>query len=202
MSNKKEKKIKKSKPEPVQNGKNDEIDSDLEVDGDNRNYASESESDHETPQDKRLRLAKKYLEEIELEEKARAADNQVDENVSQRLNEDYLDSIGKLRRHVADNYTGYDATGIRVIKHKLQKLPITCVCLSHDDKYLFTGTKNSIIVKWDLTEKKSAGHFDCTKTRAGNAVGKPQILSLALSSDFKFLVIFELYFNKIKQTNN
>lgn len=140
------------------------------------------------------------MEEIEKEEKIRAEDNEfkLDRNISKRLNEEYLDSVGKLRRKVADSYTGIDEDRIKSIKHKLQKLPATCLCLSNDDKFLFTGSKTPIVVKWDLKEMKSLGSINCEELRkikkehGEDFKGRPQIYALALSSDLKFLAIADM----------
>lgn len=153
--------------------------------------------DIETPQDKRLKLAKIYLQEIEKEEQARADDKELlENNVSQRLANDYLDSVGKLRRHVADDYTGHDAANVSRIKHKLHELPMTCVCLTSDDKYLFTGNKSAIVIKWDVETMKMVGHFDCNngqseeEARYSKKKRRPQTYALAVTTDSKYLVRF------------
>lgn len=157
--------------------------------------------DNETPQDKRLKLAKLYLQEIENEEKARAEDQELlENNVSQRLANEYLDSVGKLRRRVADEYTGYDAAHLRRVKHKLHELPITCVCLSADNKFLFTGNKSAIIIKWNAETMEAIGHIDCNTGKAQEEVDRskkkrrPQTYALALTTDMKFLVSFHGFY--------
>lgn len=149
----------------------------------------------ETPQDKRLKLAKLYLEEIEKEEKNRADDNELlENNVSQRLTDEYLDSIGKLRRKIADNYIGFDEKNVQQFKHKLHQLPITCVCLSVDNRFLFTGNKSAIVLKWSVDEMKVVGHIDCNVGKSADEVEnskkkrRPQSYALAVTTDAKFLV--------------
>lgn len=149
----------------------------------------------ETPQDKRLKMAKMYLEEIEKEEKSRAEDKELlENNVSQRLTEEYLDSIGKLRRKIADEYTGFDEKNIQHVKHKLHQLPITCVCLTADNKFLFTGNKSASVLKWDTSQMKMIGNIDCNVGKSVDEVEnskkkrRPQAYALAVTSDSKFLV--------------
>lgn len=149
----------------------------------------------ETPQDKRLKMAKMYLEEIEIEEKSRAEDKEMlENNVSQRLTDEYLDSIGKLRRKIADDYIGFDENNIQRVKHKLHQLPITCVCLTADNKFLFTGNKSAIVLKWDVSQMKSIGNIDCNVGKSVDEIEnskkkrRPQTYALAVTSDSKFLV--------------
>lgn len=200
--------------------RNEEIDSDDEPDEGHHDdgaappqfeFSDDDDADQQTPQDKRLQLAKKYLDEIEKEERARAEDKAVFRTVSHRLDQEYLDSVGKLRKKIADDLSGYEATGVQVLRSKLHKLPVTCVCVSADNRWLFTGSKTAFVVKWDLEALSAAvGSFDCGKTRLSGGVAeeeeaqqqqttkgkakarkaaRPQVIALALSSDFKFLVI-------------
>lgn len=185
----------------------DRTDDDDEVhssDEDEENLASAHFSDveddeeiTETPQDKRLKIAKLYLEEIEKEEKSRAEDQELlENNVSQRLADEYLDSIGKLRRKVADDYTGFDQTNMLQVKHKLHQLPVTCVCLTADSKFLFTGNKSAIVLKWNFDAMKVVGNIDCNKgksideTENSKKKRRPQTYALATTTDGKFLVIY------------
>lgn len=162
-------------------------------------HISEAEDDveiAETPQDKRLKLAKMYLEEIEKEEKSRAEDQELlENNISQRLTDEYLDSIGKLRRKIADDYNGFDEKNLAQVKHKLHQLPVTCVCLTADNKFLFTGNKSAIVLKWNCETMKVVGKIDCNVGKSIDEVQnskkkrRPQTYALAVTSDGKFLVI-------------
>lgn len=142
-----------------------------------------------------MKLAKLYLEEIDKEEKSRAEDKELYENVSQRLTNEYLDSVGKLRRNLADEFSGIETEKIQTVKHKLHKLPVTCVCLSANNKFLFTGDKSHIVLKWNFETMKVLGKIDCIVGREtsngidnGKKQQRPQIWTLALSTDEKFLV--------------
>lgn len=161
-------------------------------------FSEEEEDDEEiaeTPQDKRLKLAKLYLEEIEKEEKSRAEDQELlENNVSKRLTDEYLDSIGKLRRKIANEYTGIDDKNIVQVKHKLHQLPVTCVCLTADNKFLFTGNKSAIVLKWNCESMKVVGNIDCNVGKSVDEVEnskkkrRPQTYALAVTTDGKFLV--------------
>lgn len=170
--------------------KSEEITS-SEDEGDVNNKLSDGYSSaEETAQEKKLRLAKIYLEEIEKEEKARL-ENEIDDSViSKRLKEDYLKETGKLRLIVADKYKDVD-NNIQVLKCRQQRQSITCLCISSGDKYLFVGSKDAVVVKYSLLENKKVGIIPFVKCQdPNNIVGhSKKILSLAISTDSKFLAI-------------
>lgn len=192
-SSKASKQLKKPKPSKDE----EEIDSDDAFDsadgeGDtNKNYISDEEIP-ETAQDKRLRLAKKYLEEIEKEEKSRAEDKEVYDHVSHRLQEEYLESVGKLRRQIAASIVGYSKD--KILKHKKQYLPITALALSTDGKFLFTGAKTQHVIKWDLATLRPIGTFDVqphTEDPNRGINRRSHVIAMCLSSDSKFLALAE-----------
>lgn len=152
-----------------------------------------SDPEEETAQDKRLRLAKQYLEEIEKEEQNRADDKELHDSVSRRLRDEYLDSVGKLRRNIADTIKGYKAATLKVLKNKRHKLPLTTVVLSNDGEFMFTGGKSSIVVKWNVANFQQVGFFDCEEytEKINGKKRRPHILALSLSSDMKFLAVAE-----------
>ncbi|XP_053699328.1 U3 small nucleolar RNA-interacting protein 2 [Sabethes cyaneus] len=186
LSNKKDKKAsRKEKPQPESE---EEIDSDQEEElsaaiiskKKKFNFEDEDEAMLETPQDKRLRLAKKYLNEISEIEQGKREDEEIHDSISKVLREDYLESVGKLYREVSDNYLGYDLDSAVTLKFKQQHLSPTCLCLTEDDRFLYVANKNGIIARWDLNKKEKL----CST--------KPQrtsIQALAISYDLKFLVV-------------
>ncbi|CAG0891846.1 unnamed protein product [Darwinula stevensoni] len=148
----------------------------------------EEDSDIETPQEKRLRLAKVYLEEIEREEKERLEAQELQEDaISSRLRDEALEQAGKLRKKIASTFLGVDENAIRTLRCKEQKLPLTCLVISSDDKFIYTASKDHVIVKWCLESGKRE------KTIGGRKQGKAgeghsaSIMCLAISDDNKFL---------------
>lgn len=190
------------KPKASDYDKNEEINSSDEEEEANQHMSEDENADDvdatETPQDKRLKLAKLYLEEIEKEEKNRAEDKELYDTVSQRLTNEYLDSVGKLRRKVADSLDRVDTANILKLKHKLHKLPVTCVCLTTDNKFVFIGNKSSIVLKWQCADMKVVGHIDVTHGRSKqdepnkDKKRRSQIWALAASTDGRFLAIGEM----------
>ena len=162
------------KPVPGKKDHDEELDSENEeINGDFKSHPDISdEEDTETPDAKRLRLAKKYLEDI------RKSDDE-DEHVSKKLKLDYLDSIGKLKKYLAENVIGYQEENIVTLKHKLQNQSITCVCISPDNKFIFSGSKTGKVLKWNIAEKRHNGSIDLNSS----------VMCLATSSDFKFLAV-------------
>lgn len=193
-------KSKKKKKQEEENDDDDEIDSDdEEVLGNGSAVANEGysgdENELETPQEKRLRIAKQYLEEIEKEEKSRAEYNaDMGDSLSKRVTTDYLDRTGKLRRTVAHLYKGYKQDEMKVLKHKMHKLPVTTICLSTDGQTLFSGSKGNCVLKWDLSkEQPQCEVITLSRTTAEGKLKMPkiQISCIALSTDQKFLAIGE-----------
>nr|XP_037872845.1 U3 small nucleolar RNA-interacting protein 2-like [Bombyx mori] len=177
----KKKPVKKSTLSNLENG-HESSDSDLDLK--KFSDAEESESDHETVEEKKLRLAKKYLEEIEKEEAKRAEEKEIDDAVQKRLQRDYLEQRGKLKLELADRYQAPTDSDVKVIRAKEHRLTLTCVCISNDSTLVFTGSKCSTIVKWSIKEKRKVGTLTY-KTHSNFLKGG--ITSLAISTDSKYL---------------
>ncbi|CAB3253789.1 unnamed protein product [Arctia plantaginis] len=180
-------KIKKNNPKKqsahnLENG-NESSESDLDI----RKFseAEESESDHETAEQKKLRLAKKYLEEIEKEEAKRAELKEIDDVVGDRLKKDYLELKGKLKYEIAEKFEEPRQEDLRFIRAKEHRLTLTCVCISSDNSFVFTGSKCGTIVKWGVKEKRKLGSLTY-KTHSHFLKGG--IVSIAISTDSKYLV--------------
>ncbi|XP_061377285.1 U3 small nucleolar RNA-interacting protein 2-like [Danaus plexippus] len=175
------KRIKKPNDPNLENG-GESSDSDLDL----KKFSDveDSESDHETAEQKKLRIAKTYLEEIEKEEAKRAELKELDTAIDKRLLKDYLEQKGKLRIEVADNYICPTEDDIRIIRAKEHRLSLTCVCISNDAQFAITGCKSGSIIKWGIKEKRKLGTLTF-KTHSNFLKGS--ILSAALSSDSKFL---------------
>ncbi|XP_020709446.2 U3 small nucleolar RNA-interacting protein 2 isoform X2 [Athalia rosae] len=143
---------------------------------------SSDEEEAETAQEKRLRLAKTYLEEIEREEKDRA---EFEEGVvTKRLQDEYLEEKGRLRKTVANNYTGHAEPFL--LRCKDQKSSITCLCLSSDGKFAYSGSKDGTVVKWSLNERSK---LKVIKGKRKGTEGIKYVRCLALSTDGKFLAV-------------
>lgn len=218
--NKPEKKRKKLSNIHVKDNEEDELtsSSDDEVIP-KSNVEEEEDDDLETAQEKKLKLAKIYLEEIERQERERLEDKNAhrdfnDDIIAKRLKEDRLKEIGRFKTRLADNVIGYDTTNKKLLRCKEQKNVVTCLCITTDDRYLFSGSKCGVIVKWSLNnyekcvslpfvKKRTIGEEkranvgknrkinDGKRTnRGGEAVigHSAAISSIAVSSDSKYVV--------------
>lgn len=192
---------KKKSKKPKVESDNDEIESDVEVNsGDELEvtkpfkdfHVSDDDDDVETPAQKKVRLAKQYLAELAEQEKDKLDESEDEEGlndrINQRLRNEHLEQLGKLRRTVAHEYEGYDKGSIVTLKHRFQKSPFTCVCFTPDEKSLFTGCKNNMLLKWDLDSCKQLLKVDLCKVN-DEAKGRRFTNCMAISSDGKFLAV-------------
>uniref|UniRef100_A0A336LQL7 CSON000478 protein n=1 Tax=Culicoides sonorensis TaxID=179676 RepID=A0A336LQL7_CULSO len=193
------KKLKKQKLK-VNDGQDDEIESDVEIHSSEefeipssrQDFHVSDDDDVETPAQKKVRLAKQYLTELAEIERAKLDESEqeqdLDAKINQRLAEEHLEELGKLRQSVAHKYSGYNEGSIVTIKHRFQKSPFTCFCFSSDEKSFFTGCKNNIVLKWNLDNCKQLAKIDlCLMNK--EAKGRRFARCMATSSDSKFLAI-------------
>lgn len=196
--NKRKKQKKKPPPGKPSKESNEEVSSgseeDLVENGDEEIYTDDEAL--ETAQEKKVRLAKTYLKEIEAEEKRRLEEDADGDGalsgdlISKRLKEDYLKQAGKFKSFVADKYSGVDWESVSVLKCRDHRGSVTCLCATSDNKYVFSGSKDGGIVKWSLEDNKRVGSIPHTTQNGQIVLGhKKIILSMALSSDDQFLVV-------------
>ncbi|XP_066985931.1 U3 small nucleolar RNA-interacting protein 2-like [Macrobrachium rosenbergii] len=181
--------VKKSK---FDSGLDEEITSDEEEEylkGKVNDIAEEKEAeDVETAQEKKVRLAREYIQELRREKENEDDEELDDKAVAARLQEEVLESAGKLRRLVAETYLEPDSEDFTVLKSKHQKLPITCLTVTSDGKFIFSGSKDCSIVKYSI-EGKRLGHIPGGRKGTENlhTGHTSHIYSLAVSTDGRFL---------------
>ncbi|KAK0154014.1 U3 small nucleolar RNA-interacting protein 2 [Merluccius polli] len=167
---------------------NEEISSDSETESTAAQHEREEEELDETPQEKKLRLAKSYLDQLREEEEKKAEQESFEtELVAGRLQDDLLEQKGKLQRCIAKDLLPPDASEIRLLRG--HKLPVTCLAISPDEKYIFSASKDCSIIKWDVeTGKKLHTIAGGRKGTEARHVGHTtQVLCMAISSDGKYL---------------
>ncbi len=165
--------------------------------------ASASDDDFETPQEKKIRLAKQYLSVLENRERDREgrADGEEGEEedpdvavhrsnmISAHLKDSVLEKAGKLHRQVADRYSLGPWADVVTLKNGHRKTITACV-VSTDGKHVFTASQDCSIIKWDrATGKRITSIFGNHKHKnpeqfKGHA---GTINALAISTDGKFL---------------
>ncbi|XP_037535279.1 U3 small nucleolar RNA-interacting protein 2 isoform X2 [Nematolebias whitei] len=171
---------------------NEEISSDSETESPavtkRRRQAKEEIKYEETPQEKKLRLAKLYLEQLKEEEENKAEDDAFETDlIAGRLQEEVLEQKGKLQRIIAKDLIPPDASEIRVFKG--HKLPLTCLVISPDDKCIFSAAKDCSVIKWDIESgrKLHTIHGGRKGTEECHVGHTAHILCMTISSDGKYL---------------
>lgn len=127
---------------------NEEISSDSESESlaPRKTEEEEEEELEETAQEKKLRLAKLYLEQLRQQEEEKAEARAFEEDqVAGRLKEDVLEQRGRLQKSVAKEIQAPAPTDIRVLRG--HQLSITCLVITPDDLAIFSAAKDCTIIK-------------------------------------------------------
>lgn len=174
---------------------------------------SASESDMETAQEKKLRVAKAYLQQLR-EAEARQAGSDSDEDaasndaVAERLRGDAMEALGQVQRHVAHSLAvpALDAKGNSGQLLKCHRHPVTAVALTSDEATAYSVSKGGTIVATDVEtgtcqqfSKAGAAEGMGTVAEGGRAEwvaksatrggGPSSLLAAAVSSDGRYLAI-------------
>ncbi|XP_012680297.2 U3 small nucleolar RNA-interacting protein 2 isoform X2 [Clupea harengus] len=170
---------------------NEEISSESETESDpvgKKQRGDDEVEIEETAQEKKLRLAKGYLDQLREEDEKREEDDAFESDlVAGRLQEDVLEQRGKLQRLIANDLVPPEASEIRLLRG--HKLPVICLVITPDDKQIFSAAKDCSIIKWDVESGKKlhkiAGGRKGTEDRhVGHTA---HVLCMAISSDGKYL---------------
>ncbi|KAJ2914602.1 hypothetical protein MD484_g5848, partial [Candolleomyces efflorescens] len=161
---------------------------------------SGDEYEDETPAEKRLRLAKLYLESV----KGSLAEGEFDaaeidkELIASRLKQDVLEHSGKVHQFIADSFD-FKQPPQATFHARGHRLSVTSSVASESAKYLFTAGKEGSIIKWDLSSgKKLATFYKIRPASKGKGKAKEvadasvkghtdEVYSLAISGDGKLL---------------
>lgn len=147
------------------------------------------EEEQETAQEKRLRLTKQYLAQMEAEEKEKDDSLAPDKDaIAHRLKNELLEQSGRLQKLVASEYLAPSNDDLCVLRG--HQLAITCLVVSSDNKFIFSAGKDCTIIKWNAeTGKKEHKILGGRKGTEDKHIGHTaHILALAISSDNQFLV--------------
>nr|XP_006630762.1 PREDICTED: U3 small nucleolar RNA-interacting protein 2 [Lepisosteus oculatus] len=183
--------VSKGRAKKVNSGANEEISSESETEGptvSRKRKENEEEEIEETPQEKKLRLAKLYLEQLREEEEKKAEEDSFEKDlIAGRLQEEVLEQRGKLQRFIAKDLQAPDVADLRLLRG--HQLPVTCLVISPDDKHIFSAAKDCSIIKWDVESGKKlhtipGGRKGTEDRHVGHTA---HILSMAISSDGKYL---------------
>eukprot|EP00455_Lapot_gusevi_P037291 TRINITY_DN4166_c0_g1_i1.p1 TRINITY_DN4166_c0_g1~~TRINITY_DN4166_c0_g1_i1.p1 ORF type:complete len:486 (+),score=100.91 TRINITY_DN4166_c0_g1_i1:70-1527(+) len=154
------------------------VDDFLEIPSDDENILSgeedleekafaDEEEDVETPDEKRLRLAKEYVAQVEseLQKKEDLSDDEEDEEedmgadaLGRRLRQDVLKAEGRYKRAISAKYeqVTQSASSRLLGRHQLSTC---CVSLTSDDSTVYSGSKDGNIIRWDVETGKKVHTF-------------------------------------------
>ncbi|KAK8792023.1 hypothetical protein WA158_005400 [Blastocystis sp. Blastoise] len=136
---------------------------------------SSEEEVQETVEEAKLRMAKEYLAKIKQEEGSNKAgsdeegdddedSDDLDNLVEKRLEQDVQEKRGNVFTTYADKLdsTSFGKSSFYTGHH----LSPTCICLSPDEHYVYTGSKDCDIIQWDIETGKKVTYFKgCRETR-------------------------------------
>ncbi|KAJ2720508.1 pre-rRNA processing protein [Coemansia sp. Benny D115] len=150
----------------------------------------------ETAAEKRLRLAKDYIGQIkkstELGEGEYDAE-QIDRDlIAERLMTDARERGGRWSRQIADQFAyPVDESTMRRAFYNGHRLPVTCVAVTPNGQYVYSGAKDGSLIKWQRTSSKPLKIFPGqrkTKPAPNHNLGHcDHILCIAISSDGKYV---------------
>ncbi|ANB14578.1 Rrp9p [Sugiyamaella lignohabitans] len=182
----------------------DDLDSDVSMEDDDNVNSDDSEDEfgNETEADKRRRLAKQYLENIQTE-LTEAGDDAFDakdldrEIISRRLKEDVAETVGKVYRFIGDSFDFKSVSPKNGTAQLIQAKAYGITSVATNYPFAYTTSKDLTLTKWDISNAKKPrvvrfvkgnhrvktpeeretfkGHFD-------------EILCVAASSDGKYVV--------------
>ncbi|KAJ3365544.1 pre-rRNA processing protein [Allomyces arbusculus] len=171
-------------------GSGDDIDRNLASDDDD---AGSDDDRDETAAEKRLRLAKAYIDQVKSDAARRAEymdmdmddSDDAEELISGQLRDSALEAKGRLWRHLARQYTAHPPSTTTKFPRGHQ-LAVTCVAATPDCRFIFTGGKDGTLIKWNAaTMAKEKVVLGLQKKAPASVVGHArEINCLAVSSKY------------------
>jgi len=142
----------------------------------------------ETPEEKRIRLAKEYIRTEMLKTEAADAGEMDKDIIAQRLKQDALESKPRYQKQLAEQLRGKKIDINSIKNRRGHQLSVTCIVISSDEKIIYSGSKDCTIIKWDAeTGKKIYQYPGSYKSKKGIEGHIGEVLSIAISSDGKYL---------------
>ena len=148
----------------------------------------------ETAEEKRLRLAKSYLDRIQ-----QVNDDEEGEDLTERLHRDALESMGHLKRLIADQIiVPSDQSSAR--HYRCHKLAVAAVALTSDDSTVYSVSKDGSIVELDVESGKRTRFTAATAATSTSTTapwmaptarkgGRNSLLAAAVSTDGSYLAV-------------
>ncbi|KAI9308931.1 WD40-repeat-containing domain protein [Cunninghamella echinulata] len=154
---------------------------------------SSEEEIEETAAEKRVRLAKAYLEKIEndIEDDFAGGFDAADldrDLIAERLKQDDDESAGRLHRRIADKFDYSVLTESNLKSIRGHQLAVTAAVITDNGSFIYTASKDGSIIKWDASTLKKLHIFPGGRKNVKNFIGHTDhIYCLATSSDNQYL---------------
>ncbi len=150
----------------------EKIDNSLDINSESEDSVSfESASDDDedkylTAQEKKVKLAEKYLRLVQDEENQKAESEETSKaHILGRLKEDVLKKTGNFKQKLADQVR-LESDKQTCLRCKQHKLSITCVWVSRDNQYLYSSSKDYSIVKWSLNDFQKSNYLSLKRQKS------------------------------------
>ncbi|KAI1302160.1 pre-rRNA processing protein [Mortierella claussenii] len=146
----------------------------------------------ETAAQKRLRLAKNYIDTLQHageDEIGFDAEDIDRDNIADRLKQDALEIQGRLHRHLSETFQfPLPNLDTAITACRGHHLSVTSVAATENGLYAYSGSKDGSIIKWDLKTGKKICLFPGGRKGVEDFKGHTDhVICLAVSSDNQFL---------------
>ena len=136
----------------------------------------------ENADERRLRLARQYLDSVREDMGPDAADS----DIAGRLRDEALEQSGRRQRALAARLCGVRASGYSLSRGHRESL--TTVVVSDDGATAYSGSKDGTIIKWDVATGQRLHTLPAFTRRSGKGRSHTaHVLALALTSDGRLL---------------
>lgn len=177
-------------PQSLANGKRAALEEDLDsgASSGDEDVDDEEEAEEElveTPDERRVRLAKDLLAGMDAAVQSSSRDRvrDGDDAVADQLEEEALRASGKWHSQLAGSLDGcvVEPEGVRFLRGP--QLSATCVALAPDESASYCGAKGGSLWRWDL----ATGVRSQLKDQSGGSGSKRDVLAVACSPDGRLL---------------
>eukprot|EP01130_Rhizamoeba_saxonica_P002754 TRINITY_DN12510_c0_g1_i1.p1 TRINITY_DN12510_c0_g1~~TRINITY_DN12510_c0_g1_i1.p1 ORF type:complete len:433 (+),score=97.26 TRINITY_DN12510_c0_g1_i1:3-1301(+) len=139
---------------------------------------------NETPDERRLRLAQFYVSRLQNLESDEEEDEEETDRVGQMLQmEAFAQRTGRSFKfkEVSEYLRNIQIEEENIIVKRGHSKPVTAICISKDEKYVYSVSKDCTIIKWDLVtgERKHT----IKGGRKGNGGHTKEIWTIDITSD-------------------
>ncbi|KAG0208604.1 pre-rRNA processing protein [Mortierella sp. NVP41] len=146
---------------------------------------------NETAAQKRLRLAKNYIDTLQHageDEIGYDAEDIDRDNIAARLKQDALEIQGRLHRHLAETFQFPVNAETAITTCRGHFKSATSIAATENGLYAYSGSKDGSIIKWDLKTGKKICIFPGAQKNIVDFQGHTDhVTCLAVSSDNQFL---------------